>query len=96
MPIFSFIIITYILIFLHFNYHIVIWPWDFETKFILVNFISLVLFNLFIYLYIYKPHERVLDEIDARESFLILFKQDELTNIKKNPNIKIIFERKDK
>jgi hypothetical protein len=94
-PLFSLLIIIYILYFLHDTYRLVIMPWRSENVYPSINLIFLISFNLLLYFFIFKPHNRILDEIDARERYLILFKQKELETIKENPGLEDIFGKKD-
>jgi uncharacterized membrane protein len=52
----------------------------------------IIIYNVLSYLFIFCPHNRILDEIDARELFLITLHQDIIEKINNNSDLKKRFD----
>jgi len=79
-PVISIVLGVYCLIFLRFNYDFLVSP--FSSNFRFVNFLALFAFNiLFLPCVVFNSHKRILDEIDARETFFVYLKKDEITKL---------------
>lgn len=69
--------------------------WPLYSKFRSMILVFIGIYNLLSYLFIFRPHNRILDEIDARELFLITFHQDIIEKINNDQDLKRRFDSKD-
>jgi len=89
-PLLAISVASYIIFYMHVSSGTIPWrPHGFLTCF---NIFLVIIFNLYLIFIVFRPHNRILDEIDARERFLILFKLRKIRCLKEDPDLRRIFD----